>query len=107
MDFSQASPWSATGAGGGSGAVATKAAITGRQHFVSSISGHVDADSIITIKSASTVIWESKIDVSVEGTSFSFTNPSGWLANRDAAVTAVIAASTSDCQINATGFTIQ
>ena len=42
-----------------------------------------------------------------EGFSFSFTNPNGWVASRDAAVTAVIAASSADCQVNATGFTIQ
>ena len=105
MDFSQASPWSATGAGGGSGAVATKAAITGSQHFVSSISGHVDADSIITIKSASTVIWESKIDVSVEGFSFSF-SVNNVASTPGAAVTGNIASSSSDCQVNISGFTI-
>ena len=41
--------WSETTAGTDSGAVATKAAISDRQHFVTSVSGHTDSDSIITI----------------------------------------------------------
>lgn len=105
MDFLQASPWSATGAGTDAGATATKAAITGSQHFVSSISGHIDADSIITIKSASTIIWQSKIDLSAEGFSFSF-NVNNVASTPGEAVTGNIASSSADCQVNISGFTI-
>jgi len=99
--------WSATAAGTNSGATATKSAVSNKVIVTDHVSGHVDADSTIQLKDGSTVLAEWKIDVSVEGISFSFTNPSGWLASRDADVTAVIASSGSDCQINATGFTIQ
>jgi hypothetical protein len=99
--------WSATAAGTNSGATATKTAVTDKVIVTDHVSGHVDADSTVQLKDGSTVLAEWKIDVSVEGFSFSFTNPNGWVASRDAAVTAVIASSSADCQVNATGFTIQ
>jgi len=99
--------WSATAAGTDSGATATKAAVTDKVIVTDHVSGHVDADSIVQLKDGSTVLAEWKIDISVEGFSFSFTNPNGWVASRDAIVTAVIASSSADCQVNATGFTIQ
>ena len=67
--------WSETAAGTDSGAIATHSAITSRQHFVTSVSGHTDADSIIKIKDGTTVVWVAKIDVSAEGFSFSFAIP--------------------------------
>ena len=99
------SVWSATAAGTDSGASATLAASTNNNHVVTSISGHVDADSILTIKSASTIIWESKIDVSVEGFSFSFDGLSA-LGVKGEAVSGNIASSSSDCQVNISGYTL-
>jgi hypothetical protein len=97
--------WSETTAGTNSGAVATHSAITDRQHFVTSISGHTDTDSIITIKDGTTIVWETKIDVSVEGTSFSFTTPCIPITPGANAV-GTIASSSSDSQVNLTGYTI-
>jgi hypothetical protein len=97
--------WSETTAGAGSGAIATHAAITSRQHFVTSISGHTDTDSIITIKDGSTIVWETKIDVSAEGFSFSFAIPCLPITPGANAV-GTIASSTSDAQVNLTGYTI-
>ncbi len=97
--------WSETAAGTSSGASATHAASTNNAHVVNSISGHVDADSIITVKSGTTVIWESKIDVSVEGFSFSFDGISA-LGVKGEAVSGNIASSSSDCQVNIGGYTI-
>ena len=97
--------WSETTAGAGSGAIATHAAITSSQHFVTSISGHTDAASIITIKDGTTIVWETKIDVSVEGTSFSFTTPCIPLPPGANAV-GPIASSRADSQVNLTGYTI-
>ena len=99
--------WSATAAGTNSGATATKAAVTDKVIVTDHVSVHVDAVSTVQLIDGSTVLAEWKIDVSVEGFSFSFITPNGWVASRDAAVTVVIAASSSDCQVNATGFTIQ
>ena len=97
--------WSETTAGTDSGAIATKSAISNRQHFVTSVSGHTDADSIITIKDGTTIVWESKIDVSVEGFSFSFTIPC-IPATPGAVAVGTIASSSADCQVNLTGYTI-
>ena len=97
--------WSETAAGAGSGASATHALSANNNHVVTSISGHVDADSIVTIKSATTIIWESKIDISVEGFSFSF-NVNNVASTPGEAVTGNIASSSSDCQVNISGFTI-
>ena len=103
--------WNETAGGTDSGATATHAAEASsggsgsRMHFVTSISGHVDADSIITIESpASTVLWQSKIDVSVEGFSFSFNvNVGGVPAT---AILGKIASSSADCQVNINGYSI-
>ena len=80
-------------------------ASTNRQHFVTSVSGHTDADSIITIKDGTTVVWESKIDVSAEGFSFSFNIPC-IPATPGAVAVGTIASSSADCQVNLTGYTI-
>ena len=94
--------WSETAAGTSSGASATHAASTNNAHVVNSISGLVDADSIITVKSGTTVIWESKIDVSIEGTSFHFAGLS--LACRMGnKAEGAIASSSADCQITISG----
>ena len=97
--------WSETTAGTDSGAVATHSAISDRQHFVTSVSGHTDADSIITIKDGTTIVWETKIDVSVEGFSFSFNVPCLPITPGANAV-GTIAASSADSQVNLTGYTI-
>ena len=97
--------WSETTAGTDSGAVATHTAITSRQHFVTSISGHTDADSIITIKDGTTIVWETKIDVSAEGFSFSFAIPCLPITPGANAV-GTIASSSADAQANLTGYTI-
>lgn len=98
------SVWSETAAGSSS-ASATHAALANNAHVVTSISGHVDTDSIITIKSGTTVMWESNIDISVEGTSFSF-NGITVLGVKGEAVSGNIASSSSDCQVNIGGYTI-
>tara|TARA_Y100000310_G_C20576226_1_gene760547 strand:- start:554 stop:853 length:300 start_codon:yes stop_codon:yes gene_type:complete len=94
--------WSATKAGTNSGATATKAAQDNRMYIVTAISGHGDADSIITVKDDTTIIWESKIDVSVEGTSFHFAglNLSCSMGNK---AEGALASSSSDCQITISG----
>ena len=97
--------WSETTAGTDSGAAATKAAESGSQHFVTGISGHTDADSLITIKDGSTVIWEIKIDVSVAGLDF---HCAGLVLpiTPGAAASGNIAASSADCQVAIWGITI-
>mgnify|MGYP003111123427 CR=1 FL=1 len=103
---SGAKPWSETAAGTDSGAAATHAAETNKYHFVTSISGHIDADTVVTIKDGSTIVWESKIDVSVEG--WQIVTPSGLHIpiTGGAACSGNIAASSADCQININGYTL-
>lgn len=98
--------WSETAAGTDSGATATHAAVGTNTHIVTSISGHVDADSIITIESpASTILWQSKIDVSVEGFTFNFSGLSVVGAG-SGAILGKLSASSADCQVNISGHTI-
>ena len=103
--YDTTSKWSATAAGTDSGATATQAAGgANTQHFVTSVSGHVDADSIITIKDGTTVVWETKVDISVEGPSFSF-NVFCIPITPNAAANGAIASSSADCQVNIDGYT--
>jgi|TARA_R110001583_G_scaffold43085_5_gene136996 hypothetical protein len=98
--------WSETAAGTDSGATATHAANNTNTYVVTSISGHVDADAIITIESpASSILWQSKIDVSVEGFSFNFSGLSVVGAG-SGAILGKISASSADCQVNISGHTI-
>ena len=95
--------FSVTAAGTDSGATATQTASAGNTFVVTNISGHGDADSAITIESpASTIIWEGKKDVSVEGLPIEHggMNVTG---AKGAAILGKIAASTSDCQITISG----
>ena len=95
--------FSATAAGTSAGASATQAAITGAKFIATSISGHTDTDSVITVESpAGTILWQSAIDVSLEGVGFHF---SGIYVPgvQDAAIVGKIASSTTDCQVNISG----
>jgi hypothetical protein len=97
--------FSATAVGTDSGATATQSADASQRYVVTNISGHGDADAVITIESpASTVVWESKIDVSVEGFSFDFSPTIPCAINT--AVLGKIAASSADCQVTISGYII-
>ena len=97
--------WSETAAGGGSGATATRAANAKRTHIVTSISGHVDEDEIIQILDGSTVVGESKIDVSAEGFSFNFSGLTV-VCSLGAAAKGYLSDSNADCQVNISGYSI-
>ena len=104
--------FSETAAGTDSGATATHAAAAGsngspdRMHIVTAFSGWVDEDSIVQILGGSagtTVVFESKIDFSVEGHSFHFAGLNV-VGTPGAAVAGKIAGSSSDCQVNISGY---
>jgi|6_EtaG_2_1085325.scaffolds.fasta_scaffold01142_5 hypothetical protein len=106
--------WSETTAGTNSGATASHAAgassggSPARTHIVTSISGHVDADSIVQIlggAAGATVVWESKIDISVEGISFNFPGLNV-IGVPGIKVEGKIASSSADCQVNVSGYSI-
>lgn len=94
--------WSTTKAGTDSGATATKAAQDNRMYVVTAVSGHVDADSVITVKDGTTIVWESKVDISIEGTSFHFAglNLACRMGNK---AEGALASSSADCQITISG----
>ena len=97
--------FSATAAGTDSGATATAAADAQKSYVVTCISGHGDADTILTVKSGTTIVWESKLDVSVEGFSFHF--PGLYLAvPNNTATTGNIVSSSADCQVTISGYSI-
>jgi len=94
--------FSATAAGTDAATSATQAADESQAFVVTNISGHVDEDQTLTIESpASTILWEAKIDVSVEGTSFNF-NPV-IPCKRNTAVIGKLAGSNADCQVTISG----
>tara|TARA_R110002051_G_scaffold324339_1_gene421168 strand:- start:1217 stop:1522 length:306 start_codon:yes stop_codon:yes gene_type:complete len=94
--------FSATAAGTDAGATATRSADATQAYVVCNISGHTDLDGVVTIESpAATILWETKIDVSVDGTSFDF-NPK-ISTDRNVAVLGKIAGSTADCQVTISG----
>ena len=105
MQTVTARPWNETAAGTNSGATATHAAETNVIHFIDHVSGHGDADCTVQLKDGSTVIAEWKFDVSVEGWNFDI--PNGlWQGTPGNAVSAVVSASSADCQVNITGYSI-
>jgi len=102
-------PFSATAAGTNAGASATQAAGGAyTEHFVTSFGGHTDTDSIVTVESpAATILWQSSIDISVDGTAFNFYfGERGIPCGANGAAVGKIATSTTDCQANITGYTI-
>ena len=98
-------PFSATAAGTNSGATATEGAVAGRTHVVTEISGHTDTDSLIQILDGAAVVWQSKVDVSVDGLSFSFPGLNV-LCSNGVAAGGKVASSTTDCQVNISGGSI-
>jgi len=101
--------WSETAAGTDAGATATHAALSGHTHVVTSISGHTDGDTLIQIlagAAGATVVWESKIDVSVEGFSFNFPGLNVMGTTSIAVAGKIDDATAADCQVNISGYTI-
>lgn len=98
--------FSVTAAGTDSGATATKAAVTRRAYFVTSISGHTDTDSVLQILDGTTVAWEGKIDISVEGWQFGYFFPTPIVCTAGNLAAGKVVTSTSDCQVTITGFQV-
>ena len=96
------SNWSVTAAGTDSGATATLAADSTRQWIVTGISGHTDTDSTIQITDGTNVLFESKIDVSVSGIDFIFSNMVIPIGTGNAAK-GIVTSSSSDCQVTIWG----
>jgi len=105
--------WSETAAGTNAGATATHAVENDADgvnlnvtHIVTHVSGHVDEDATLQLKDGSTVLAEWKIDFSSEGSQFHPIN-GVWVGTPGNTVSAVIANSNADCQVNIAGFSIQ
>ena len=96
----------ATGVGTTGTAVAPPAAVADSQHVVTNIAGHADADCVITIESpADTVLWQSALDISVEGFKFGF---SGLRIHgvKGQAIIGKTSAAAADSQVTINGETI-
>lgn len=108
VDQGAVTPFSATTAGTNAGAVASIAAVSGKIHIITSISGHTDTDSLIQIlggAAGATVVWESKIDISLQGFSFNFSGI--WVEGVPGIkLEGKVATSTTDCQVNVSGYSI-
>jgi len=99
--------WNEKTDGTNAGATATHAAATAERHHILWATFYTDADSILQIKDGTTVVWETKIDVSVEGFTRHITFPEGCLVGtRGNAVSAVVASSTADCAVQLGGYSL-
>ena len=97
--------FSATAAGTDAATSATQAADETQSFVVTNISGHVDEDQTLTIESpAATILWEAKIAISVEGTSFNFNQTIP--CKRNTAVIGKLAGSSADCQVTISGYVL-
>jgi hypothetical protein len=96
--------WNETAAGTNAGATATHSAVAGKTFIVTQVSGFSDTDCTITLNDGTTAIAQWAIDVSVDGIKFVFDGI--WVITGGAATSAVISASTSDCQVNISGIAI-
>jgi|SRR3990167_1896452 len=92
-------------AGGASGATATHTGVAGRQHYVTHIDGWLDEDALIRIQDDTTVLWESKIDISLEGTTFSFEVGAIPITPGND-TSGFVNTSVADCAVRISGFTI-
>lgn len=93
--------WDETTAGTSGGATATHAGETGKVHTVKRVDGHTDTSSIVTLKDGTTIVKEWRVVPYV----FSFPCDDIKMTSGAAAV-ANIASSTSDCQVNMIGNTV-
>ena len=99
--------WNETAAGTGSGATATKTNAYSRQYLVAtSLSGHTDADGLVTLYSGSggtTVMGQWYVNgATTRGFNIDLPD-SGIAGTRGHNLLATIASSTSDCQVNLAG----
>lgn len=89
------------------GAVASKAAIAGRTHYITDISVSTDkAGALMLVKDGTTVIWRSQVAASAAGNlsyEHAFSTP---LNGTQAALVSVEIDGTSVCHANIAGYTI-
>jgi|GEM_PF-1451627 len=105
LNHSRGTEFNEVAAGTGSGATATKAAAAGVRHKIQRVHGHTDKDSLLQLKDGSTVIWETAIDVDVDGKEIAFDlSNCPVIGTAGNAVSAVLASSTTDCYISIGGY---
>jgi len=104
LSHARGTEWSEYTAGTDSGASATHAAETGVQHKVFWATFYSDADSVLTIKDGSDVIWEGKLVVATMGNTLHVTFPIPLIGTAGNAVSANVASSTADCAAALGGF---
>mgnify|MGYP003630899253 CR=1 FL=1 len=93
-------------AGTDSGAAATHAAKSDKYFVVTHISGHTDTDSLLRILDGTDVVWESAIDISLEGIQIKSPPGLNIVCSKGNKADFVIVSSTSDCQANIGGYEI-
>lgn len=91
-------------AGTNSGATATKAAQTSVIHKCMWATFYTDVDSLLQIKSSSTVLWEVKLIIATGGQALHVPFPEPLVSVVGEALTAVIATSSADCFVSMGGF---
>ena len=103
------SPFSEYTAGTNSGATASHAAATGKRHYITDVTFWSDTDTIITLlagTAGATVVWEGKLDVSVEGFNKTVRFDTPIIGDISVKVEAKVATSTTDCGVTMNGYTV-
>ena len=99
--------WNVTAAGTDSGATSTKSGATGKTWVVDSVSCHGDADALLTLQESGTsgnvTLAQWKLDVSIDPNII--VNGYWVICGGEDAILS-LSASTSDCQVNLSGFAI-
>jgi len=105
LNHNRGTEFNEVAAGTSAGATATKATATGVRHKIQRVHGHTDKDSLLQLKDGTTVVWETTIDVDVDGKEIGF-DLSGCpiIGTAGNAVSAVLASSTTDCYISIGGY---
>ena len=104
LSAARGTEWRDYGVGTNGGATATKAASSGARHKICWATFWSDTDTLITLKSGSTTIWEGKLDIDVVGLMIHILFPEPIIGTISEAVTANVASSTSDCGVAFGGF---
>ena len=99
--------WNVTAAGTDSSTSATKSGTTGKTWVVDHISCHGDTDALLTLQesapSGNVVLAQWKLDVSIDP---NIIVNGYWVISGGKDAILNLSASTSDCQVNLSGFTI-
>ena len=96
-------PWSETAGGTDSGATTTHTGEADVTFFITHVSAHSDADATLQLKDGSTVLAEWALN---QYRNSLYSTNGEWFSTPGEDVTLALSASTADCHVNMTGYSI-